>query len=551
VDVLEQLHDSLVDQALEASDDAHAPSMAALPTLDRLANAISEVSVIGEAEQLEKEGREASSTDHDRAGLGVSPAGPLLSLIAEKSDYRRAAKEREVLLRGVARHHVHFGNVGTTLRKLVPTLPGGRLWLLLDEWSHVPLHLQPFLADLLRHCVLPVRGLTVKIAAIEHRSLFKIARDGASYIGFEVGADVAADIDLDEFMVFSSDNDMAVQFFAHLFYRHLAAQDGGATYQAADAFVAGAFASESAFRELVRAGEGVPRDAINIVGKAALQAGDRRISINHIREAARRWYLQDKEGTVKSRADGLALLHWIMDQVIGHRKARGFLIRQGTEGNLIDWLYDQRVLHLVKRGIAAKDHAGVRYDAYVLDYGCYVDLLATRDAAPRGLLPTDTDVYLDVPPDTLEDAMRGAILNLSAFEAQQTGSPDAPPAVAITVRGTNIETIVPSDDVTDLTAQLEQHGWYLLTEVAGHVAAIPVGHRALSIGSSTSSHIRIKDGDLLAKHASLSRADPELTLSNHQLSPVYVNGRRSRSANLADRDSVRMGELNFVVVCRT
>ena len=73
----------------------------------------------------------------------------------------------------------------------------------------------------------------------------------------------------------------------------------------AEAFVTRAFSSPKAFRELVRAGEGVPRDAINIVGKAALKADDKRISLQAVRGAARSWYLQDKEGSVKSRKDGL------------------------------------------------------------------------------------------------------------------------------------------------------------------------------------------------------------------------------------------------------
>ena len=66
--------------------------------------------------------------------------------------------------------------------------------------------------------------------------------------------------------------------------------------------------------------------------------------------------------------------------MIGHRRARAFLLRQGGESHLVQGLYHQRVLHLVKRGIAAKDRPGVRYDAYALDYGCYVDLLATSTA---------------------------------------------------------------------------------------------------------------------------------------------------------------------------
>jgi hypothetical protein len=203
----------------------------------------------------------------------------------------------------------------------------------------------------------------------------------------------------------------------------------------------------------------------------------------------------------------------------------------------------------VKRGIVSKARAVVLYDAYVLDYGCYVDLLATRDGGPKGMFPTDNDSYLDVPPDTFDDAMRGAILDPSAFEARQSGAlQNVPPPVEIAVRSTIILFIVPSDDMLDVMGQIDESGWYLLTELSGHIAAISIGHRSLTIGSSTSSHIRVRNGDLLVKHATLSRADPHVAISNPQHSSVYINGRRSRNKPLADRDKIRMGEVEFVVV---
>jgi hypothetical protein len=554
LDALERLHEDLVDQALEAAEDGGGTADQTLLLLDRLADAITEVSVVGDAEQRVQEGHEASTGNESSVEAGASSAGPLLRAAAESSQYRRIIREREILFRGVARHRVHFGAVGSILRKLVPTLPGKRLWLLLDEWSHVPIHLQPLLADLLRHCVLPVPGLTVKIAAIDHRSAFKIERQDYSYIGFEVGADVAADIDLDDFMVFSNDSDTAVVFFGQLFHRHVAAMaseyDGIPTYSSTDHFIQEAFASPEAFRELVRSGEGVPRDAINIVGKAALMADQRRISIELVRAAAHRWYLQDKEGAVKSRPDGLRLLHWIIDRVIGHRGVRAFLLRQGGESHLVDWLYDSRVLHLVKRGMAAKDRPGVRYDAYALDYGCYVDLLATR-RAPQGLIVTDGDEYLQVPPDEYDDRIRGAILDLSAFEANESGTTASRgqlPPIEIVVRSTTISFIVIDEEFANVVDQIAESGWYLLTELYGRIAVIEVGRRTLRIGSATSSEIRVRNSDLLARHATLSKADPQLVISNAQSAPVYVNGRRSRNAPLVERDTVRIGEMEFVLV---
>jgi hypothetical protein len=553
LDVLGRIHEDLVDHVLEQDDTCVDISNSTLPLLDRLADAITEISVVGDAEQRDKQG--LSVDDSERAGAEVSIAspGPALRAIAETNQYRRSVREREILLRGVAKHRIHFGELGTILQKLVPILPGKKLWLLLDEWSSVPFQLQPILADLLRRSVLPIRGLTVKIAAIDHRSVFKIECDDLSYVGFEVGSDVAADVDLDDFMVFSNDDAMAVEFFSQLFTRHVSAlglELDLPDLASPEEFVSRAFSSDKAFSELVRAGEGVPRDAINIVCKAALKADDRRISLKDVRSAARSWYLQDKEGAVKSRKDGLALLHWIIDEVIGHRRARAFLIRQGGESHLIHWLYDQRVLHLVKRGIAAKDRPGVRYDAYALDYGCYVDLLTTSEM-PRGFIITDDEESLEVPPDEYGDTIRGSILDMGNFEARDEAkrpSETVAPDSEIIVRSTNMTLIRLRDEDDEPLHYLDEDGWYFLTEVSGHIAAIGVGHRVLRIGSSTESHIRVRNSDLLVKHAVLSKADPHVVISNTRQAPVYVNGRRNRSSALADRDVVRIGEVEFVVL---
>jgi hypothetical protein len=553
LDVLGRVHEDLVDQVLTLADMDPDITGQTMSLLDGLADAISEVAVVdGTVEQFDKQSVEANGDRGSKFEAGLSPAGPALRFLAETSDHRRSVREREVLLRGVSRHRVHFGRLANTLSKLVPALPGKRLWLLLDEWSSVPFHLQPLLADLLRRSVLPIRGLTVKIAAIDHRSVFKVDQGEFNYVGFEVGADVAADLDLDDFMVFSNDDEVAVAFFAQLLARHVAAAEGRdlADYGSGDKFVEEAFTSAEAFRELVRAAEGVPRDAINIVCKAALKADERRISVQAVRGAARRWYVQDKESTVKSNQDGLELLRWVIDQVIGHRRVRAFLIRQGDESHLIHWLYDQRVLHLRKRGIAAKDRPGVRYDTYALDYGCYVDLLATADGAPRGLMATDDDEFLEAPPDEFSDAIRGAVLDVGAFEASRSPVPtreEVAPAVDIVVRSTTMELIHAEDELVDLVAQIEEGGWYLLTELAGQIAVIGVGRRALQIGSSTASHIRVRNADVLVKHAIFSRADPDLVVSNASHAPVYVNGRRNRNVALAHRDTIRIGEVEFIV----
>lgn len=193
----------------------------------------------------------------------------------------------------------------------------------------------------------------------------------------------------------------------------------------ARAFQRAAFTQRNAFDELVRSAEGVPRDAINIVRLAAQRALEEPISVQHIRSSARRWYTTDKEKAVQANPDAAALLHWIVDTVIGARRARAFLLEQGAQANhpLITDLYDARVLHVIKRSISSNEPGGRRYDVYALDFGCYVDL-STTTKAPKGLYELepenpeqDEEEWAEVPLDDYR-SIRRAVLDLDEFDAR-------------------------------------------------------------------------------------------------------------------------------------
>ena len=223
-------------------------------------------------------------------------------------------------------------------------------------------------------------------------------------------------------MVFDNDADRAKDFFGEFLFKHFrsAAEDGdGELPGTRRELIRRGFTQSNAFDEFVRAVEGVPRDAINIMALVAQKALDAPISVPDIRSAANTWYQRDKQSAVASTPDALHLLRWIIDQVIGERRARAFLLLSDTRHPLIDSLFDSRVLHNLKRNIAAHDQPGVRYDVYKLDFGCYIDLIATAKA-PLGLFALDnlvdgTAQYVEVPPDDYR-SIRRAILDLSQFE---------------------------------------------------------------------------------------------------------------------------------------
>ena len=433
IDTLTRIQNELVDDTLTLAETRAFSYGRPLELLDSLADEITRVVVEGEieVEVAETEGREKSRSGKVGVVIGESPG---VSAGLEEGAKSSDEAKRRVLRKGPERYHVSFGAVSGLLEEFVRGLPIKRLWILLDEWSQVPLDLQPLLADLLRRSLFPVPGLTVKIGAIEQQSRFRAERPEGGHVGIEIGADVSADVDLDDYMVFGNDPNRAKVFFQQLLFRHVRAVllSEGKTSDvpaSADDFLRRTFTQGNAFEELVRAAEGVPRDAINVANLAAQTADDRQLSVPVVRQAARTWYLRDKENAVSSDPSASALLHFIQDDVIGNRRARAFLLeqRQGADP-LIASLYNARVLHGIKRGVAANDRPGVRFDVYAIDYGAYVQLTSTAKAT-LGLFSAEGEggeEYVEVPADDYR-SIRRAILDLDEFRGRllRSSSPGA------------------------------------------------------------------------------------------------------------------------------
>lgn len=417
-DLLWALHDGAMAYAIEDESTDFATIQ---NRLDALREAISEVRVIGQ--ETQSSATFQSNANSSVGGGSIAFGGtPAISAGVGSSDMSSSGRALSHFVTGEGRHRIHFGDVARKLKELSAAFREKRIWLLLDEWSEVPLDLQPYLADLLRRTVFPVQSVVVKIAAIEQRTNFRITDDSVGYIGIEIGADAAASLTLDDFMVFDNSAEKATAFFKTLLWKHVttaAEADSDLVGMSEATFTSETFTQINALQELVRAAEGVPRDAINIVALAAQAAADRQISVADIRVAARQWYQQSKESAVTSRERANDLLHWIREKVIGNRRARAFLLPSDVQSDLIDFLYDSRVLHVIKKGVSSHDTPGVRYNVYAIDYGCYVDLISTT-RAPSGLFEIEFDddagatQYVQVPVTDYR-SIRRAILDLTEF----------------------------------------------------------------------------------------------------------------------------------------
>ena len=403
IDTFTAIHDQLIDYVL-SHEDIDLSKVG--PILENLANAISQISVEGDVALISKD-TDVHAGEYSLKGAMSTES---IGIEAYSSETDESTRYIEKQIKGTERHRIHFPTFSDLLRRLLRNMFDRSIWIFFDEWAEIPNDLQPYLADLIRRTLFPVTGIVVKIAAIERRTNFKIDSD-RSYIGIESGAELSS-LDLNEFMVFDNDSEKSKQFFLDLLYNHIKQillEKKESNIPNKREFINKTFTQVNAFEELVRAAEGVPRDVINIIGVAAMKAYESKISVQNVRDAARQWYCKDKEGVVNSRIGAAKLLRWIIDEVIGSRKARAFLLSCDINDSLIEYLYDARILHVVKSNISAKDKPGERYNVYAIDYGAYVHLINTANA----VVENSTD-FIDVPIIDYR-SVRRAILNVEKF----------------------------------------------------------------------------------------------------------------------------------------
>lgn len=391
------------------------------PAMEKLANCVRTI-LVSETRQVRSKVGSSNALDTElKSKLQASTTSVKATLDGKVGTSTGEQNEEEVTHDGTPILSVNMGEAASALAAIA-SRARGRVWILLDEWSSLPEDLQPYLADFVRRAILPIQNISVVIAAIEFRSVFRIDQE-EDRVGLELGSDISADINLDDYFVYDVNAQTAVEFFKNLLYQHLLAFSGHAGLKEANAsqVINSIFSQDRVFAELVRASEGVARDFINILQLAAMRSDQTKLSMNEIRSASKDWFERDKQRNLDTNKHAQALLDWIRDEVIDGKKARAFLLRTDVNDTTIEFLFDERMLHIARRSYSAQDEPGVRYQVWKVDYGCYVDLINTVKS-PTGFLFEGMEVSdageIEVPDDDYR-SVRRAVLTLDSFYRSQ------------------------------------------------------------------------------------------------------------------------------------
>ncbi len=421
IDVLSHIEESFLDYATSGVN-LNIEEFSSV--IDQLNEATSQVRVSGET-TVTTEVTETENIENEMGAKGeASIGGNLLASIGlgKKKTTGSGSKSLSTAT-GKEIYSARFPQLGAAVRDLMDFFPNDRIWIILDEWSSLPTELQPFLSDLLRRTFFNIQKVTVKIGAVEHRTRMLLEQSNGDRIGLEATADIRTDVRLDDYLLFDNDKEASVSFFRDFLFRHItsACRDkGDPEPSSAEQLIKVGFSQKNAFEEFVKAAEGVPRDAIHIASNCAQKAFAKTIDIPTVRQAAHRYYQEDKSSQVEDNPALRELLKFIVEMAIRKKKTNSFLLEFGIRDRNVDLLFDRRLVHIRRRNVSSRDKPGARYYHYKIDYGCYVDLTATQQMPNEFDFSTNPPIEeivasIEIPGEDDARSYRRSILDLDEF----------------------------------------------------------------------------------------------------------------------------------------
>jgi Cdc6-like AAA superfamily ATPase len=334
--------------------------------------------------------------------------------------------------------YLPFADVTELIRRMLDTLGGSTLVILIDEWSALgDEQVQPLLAQLLR---LTARGgICLKLACVPGRTKLFLpgaADERRNPIGLEIGDDITADVDLDSVVFVDNDIQQLAAFFMSLLQRHLGSVAQEISHATLDDFsiyvLKNRMEDSHVFAELCHASSAVPRDFINVFRQATVMqqsSGSGQMTVANVRSAARNVYEGKRSNLAGTRPDELRLLDRIYRKVVIGQSSYFFLLEAPLADNpKIMELYTAKLIH--RTSATWLDPTSLKsYIYYMVDYGTSIELLRKAGAKAWGDLAHST--MGNAPVEFFQPAASSGLLDLvmeklvasfakASFEAEPT-----------------------------------------------------------------------------------------------------------------------------------
>lgn len=310
------------------------------------------------------------------AGTGVK-AGASLSSSQEVADSLRVTYDMMLVL--------DFRAIASDLIAVLDDLKTKALVILFDEWSAIPLALQPALADMIRSTLGVGGRVVVKFGCIPFETELSTITSNGDRVGYVLGEEVFVDADLDRLFSAYTDIGSASVFLLSVLHRHLANENVALAQlsleDALAAFNGQLFKDAKAIGELVRASAGVPRDFLRLFVRAFRSKPDElALDVKRVRDAIHEVFTQEKSPSFGERDSPERLLFdAVFHELCLKAQTPYFFVSTSVASHpVLRTLWKQRAVHLLQSDyFAFADGAHGVFDIYIMDYGRFVSMRST------------------------------------------------------------------------------------------------------------------------------------------------------------------------------
>ena len=321
----------------------------------------------------------AANSTSQTANLSISSA---ISLLFDNSEQKQRELESasEHNMSGLPYEKIIFPNIHQCINRIAE-ITNKRFIIYIDEWSNLPLDVQPHFAEFLRRCLIASKFVILKIAVVKDRTQYCIKQDNIVY-GLEIGADISVCMDLDNIYMYDKNPRKVFSDLYRILWTHLNARGVINDVSITD-FMQVLFSDLRSAILLVRASEGNPRDFISIVNCCIVELdgiGDSGSWIDSqvVYNAANDWYHMDKENALSSQQR--QFLSELSTYIVRQKRSRGFVLDESYLAHpLIKSLIDARILHVVQTGRFFANLGTCSMAIVVLDFGTYSDILISNE----------------------------------------------------------------------------------------------------------------------------------------------------------------------------
>lgn len=211
-DVLTEIYYTILQYLVEFPNDNANRAFEALENFNKASN----VEIYSSKNISQKE--QVMNKDGSEIGVNFSPSSLGIKLGTHSSE--ELNQERTISYSIGDEQKILFPDVNFFLKNVLE-LSEVNLYLLFDEWATIPFDIQPYLAEFFKRTFLPNQKITLKIASLEYRSNFTISKEKHNYIGFELGSDIATNLDVDDYYVYDRNPKLISDIFSEILYRRI------------------------------------------------------------------------------------------------------------------------------------------------------------------------------------------------------------------------------------------------------------------------------------------------------------------------------------------